>query len=483
MTVRELAKLPTGLFVDGGWRPSIGEQVLPVEDPSTGRELVSVASATPTDALHAVDAAERAAGAWAACAPRERSEILRRAFDLMLERSAELAVVISGESGKALAESRAEVRYAAEFLRWYAEEAVRVLGEVGTAPSGTNRMLVTRHPVGIAVFVTPWNFPAAMVTRKLAPALAAGCTSVLKPAPETPLTALVLADLLAEAGVPAGVVNVLPTADAAGVVETLLADRRVRALSFTGSTAVGRLLLAKAARNVLRCSMELGGNAPFIVLEDADLSLAVDNALIAKLRNGGQSCTAANRFLVHERVADEFARRLADRMSGTVMGSGTDPGVELGPLISAAARAKVAELVEDALARGARCLTGGRTPDGAGYFYPPTVLVDVPPDARIVREEVFGPVAPIVRFKTADEAVRVANDTDFGLVSYLHTRDLGRALAVTEQLEAGMVGVNRGMVSDPAAPFGGWKHSGLGREGGRDGILEYLETKYTAIEW
>ena len=474
---------PTELFIGGKWRPARDGAVLRVEDPATEEVVADVASAAVADAVDALDAAQAAGAGWAASPPRERSGVLRRAFDLMIERRAEIARLIVCENGKAWCEAIAEVDYAAEFLRWYSEEAVRVLGEIGTAPAGANRMIVLQQPVGVALLVTPWNFPAAMATRKIGPALAAGCTVVLKPAAETPLTALALAQILGEAGVPPGVVNVVPTTDAAGVVGSMLRDGRVRKLSFTGSTEVGRLLLALAAEQVVTCSMELGGNAPFIVFADADLDRSVEAAMVAKLRNGGESCTAANRFYVEELVADEFAARLAAAMRQVRLGAGLEDGVQLGPLVSATARDKVARLVDDAVWSGARVLTGGRSPNRRGYFYEPTVLHRVPLDSRVFSEEIFGPVAPIATFRGEDEAIGLANATAFGLVAFVHTEDLRKALQVAERIESGMVGINRGVVSDPAAPFGGWKHSGIGREGGHRGLLDYLELKYIAATW
>jgi succinate-semialdehyde dehydrogenase / glutarate-semialdehyde dehydrogenase len=430
-----------------------------------------------------VDAAAAAGPSWAATAPRARSEILRTAFELMTARSEELAKLISLENGKALVDARGEVAYAAEFFRWYAEEAVRAGGTVATAPSGANRILVVRQPVGVCVLVTPWNFPAAMATRKIGPALAAGCTVVLKPASDTPLTALAMAEILAEAGVPAGVVNVVPARRSGPVVSAMLHDPRVRKVSFTGSTEVGRELLRQAADRVVNTSMELGGNAPFLVFADADLDAALDGAMIAKMRNGGEACTAANRFYVQAPVAEEFSRRLAERMGALRLGPGTDPGTEVGPLVNAAAVEKVDELVRSALAEGAHALVGGQPGDGPGFYYPPTVLTGVPPTAAILAEEIFGPVAPVVSFDTEEQAVALANDSEYGLVSYVYTGDLARGLRVSEALEAGMVGLNRGLVSDPAAPFGGVKQSGIGREGGHDGLLEYLESKYVAVSW
>ncbi|MGH8892555.1 MAG: NAD-dependent succinate-semialdehyde dehydrogenase, partial [Actinomycetes bacterium] len=421
--------------------------------------------------------------AWAATAPRERAEILRRAWTLMTERTEELAVLISTENGKALVDARGEVAYAAEFFRWYAEEAVRAEGAVTTAPSGANRIVVVHQPVGVCVLVTPWNFPAAMATRKIGPALAAGCTVVLKPASDTPLTALAVAEVLDDAGVPAGVVNVVPARRSSAVVSAMLHDERVRKLSFTGSTEVGRLLLREAADTVVNTSMELGGNAPFLVFTDADLDAAVDGAMIAKMRNGGEACTAANRFYVEEPVAAEFASRLADRMRALRVGPGADPDTQVGPLVNRAAVEKVDELVRGALGSGARAVVGGSAPERIGCYYDPTVLVDVPADAAILREEIFGPVAPIVSFTAEADAIRWANDTEFGLVSYVYTGDLARGLRVSEALESGMVGLNRGLVSDPAAPFGGVKQSGIGREGGHEGMLDYTESKYIAVSW
>lgn len=477
------AAVPTGLLVGGRWRPSGDGSVIPVVDPASGDEIASVANGTVDDALAAVDAAASAMSSWAAVAPRQRGEVLRRAFELMIEREEWFAELVVAENGKSYADALGEVRYAAEFFRWYSEEAVRLAGTVQTAPAGTNRIMVIPQPIGVALLITPWNFPAAMATRKIGPALAAGCSVVLKPASETPLTALAVADLLAEAGVPAGVVNVLPSNRSGAVAAAVLADPRVRKLSFTGSTEVGRLLLTEAAKHVVSCSMELGGNAPFLVLEDADLDDAVAGAMVAKMRNGGEACTAANRIYVHEAVADEFSGRLAAAMAGLRVGPGVDREAQLGPLVNAAAREKVHQLVAAAASGGARIVTGGTIPDGPGFFYPPTVLTDVPPSAEILGEEIFGPVAPIVTFSSDDEAIDLANRTEYGLVAYLYTRDLARGLRVAEALECGMVGVNRGVVSDPAAPFGGSKQSGLGREGGHDGMLEYVEPKYVAVSW
>ena len=481
--VADAIDVPTDLFVAGTWRPAGGGRRLDVSDPATGSVLATVADADTDDATAAVDAAAAAAADWAATSPRSRADLLMRAFDLMRERSEELALLISLENGKSLADARGEVAYAAEFFRWYAEEGVRLRGQVGHAPSGANRLLVTYQPVGVSVLVTPWNFPAAMATRKIAPALAAGCTTVLKPAAETPLTALAVAALLEEVGLPAGVLNVVTTSRPGPVVETMLADPRTRMLSFTGSTEIGRVLLRTAADNVLKCAMELGGNAPFVVLADADVEAALEGAMVAKMRNGGQACTAANRFYVHASVHDAFVEGLIARMADVRVGPGADEATQCGPLINEQAVRKVDLLVRDAVHRGARAMIGGRIPDGPGSFYPPTVLVDVPPEARVLHEEVFGPVAPVVRFEREEDLLPVVNDTDLGLVSYLYTRDLARGLRLAERLESGMVGLNRGLVSDPAAPFGGTKQSGLGREGSTEGLLEFLEAQYVATSW
>jgi succinate-semialdehyde dehydrogenase / glutarate-semialdehyde dehydrogenase len=473
---------PTGLLIGGQWT-SGRAGTLPVLNPATEDVLTEVADASPEDALEAVGAAARALPLWAARPPRERGEVLRRAFELMTERAEPLARLMVAENGKALRDARGEILYAAEFFRWYAEEAVRIDGHLSVAPSGANKIMVLRQPVGVSYMITPWNFPAAMATRKIGPALAAGCTVVLKPAKETPLTALAVAQLLTEAGVPDGVVNVLPTSKPGPMTQAVLADPRVRKLSFTGSTEVGRMLLKQASDYVINCSMELGGNAPFLVFDDADIDAAVDGAFLAKMRNGGEACTAANRFYVHEKVAGEFAAKLTAQLAALKIGPGLDDGVDLGPLVNADTRAKVADLVDSATGAGAKVLTGGHAPGRAGYFYEPTVLDNVPAGAEILSEEIFGPVAPIVRFSDADEAIALANDTEFGLVSYLYSGDLRRALGVAEALEAGMVGINRGVVSDPAAPFGGVKQSGLGREGAHEGLLEYTETKYIAVDW
>lgn len=472
---------PKQLYIDGRWQDAAGGRRFAVDDPATGERLCEVADAGPEDGRRALDAAVAAQEAWAATAPRARSEILRRAYELILERKEELALLMTLEMGKPLAEARGEVGYAAEFFRWFSEEAVRIDGGMSTTPDGSNRVLVMRQPVGPCLLITPWNFPLAMGTRKIGPAVAAGCTMVLKPAPQTPLSSLALAGILTDAGLPPGVLNVVSTTDAAGVVEPLLRGGQVRKLSFTGSTQVGRLLLAQCADTVVRTSMELGGNAPFIVFDDADVDRAVDGAMVAKMRNMGEACTAANRFFVHRSVADVFAARLAERMGALTVGPGTEPGTDVGPLIDAAGRGKAAELVQDAVRRGAKALIGGEVPDGPGHFFPPTVLTDVHADSDLMRTEIFGPVAAILTFDDEDEVVRAANDTEWGLVGYLFTENLDRALRVGERLETGMVGVNTGLVSNPAAPFGGVKQSGLGREGGRVGIEEFLEYKYLAI--
>jgi len=453
-----------------------------VVDPATGEPIETLESAGPDDGIAAVAAAAASAGEWAARAPRERGEILRRAYERMLARTDDLARLIVGEMGKPLPEARGEVTYAAEFLRWFSEEAVRVDGDYALAPGGANRMLVTHQPVGVALLITPWNFPAAMATRKLGPALAAGCTVVLKPAEETPLTAIAIVRILGEAGVPDGVVNLVCTDEPAPLVEAILGEERVRKLSFTGSTAVGRRLLELCAPRVVSASMELGGNSPYIVLHDADVDVAIAGAMAAKMRNGGEACTAANRFLVHESLASVFTDRLTETMAAVAVAEGLAEGAQLGPLINEAAREKVERLVADAVDRGARVRTGGERLPGPGFFYPPTVLDQVQPGSAILTEEVFGPVAPVMTFATEDEAVEIANDTEHGLVAFVCSRDLRRALAIGERIETGMVGLNRGVVSDPAAPFGGTKQSGLGREGGHHGLLEFLEPKYFAFD-
>jgi succinate-semialdehyde dehydrogenase/glutarate-semialdehyde dehydrogenase len=475
--------LHTDLYIGGAWRPAASGKRIDVFDPSTEQRLASVADAAIEEGLSAVAAAADAAPLWAATPPRQRGEVLRRAFELMMARANWFAELISIENGKALVDAQGEVKYAAEFFRWFAEEAVRINGEMSVAPSGTNRILVQYQPVGVAVLVTPWNFPAAMATRKIAPALAAGCTCILKPAKETPLTAYAMADLLREAGVPAGVLNVVTTATSGPVVAAMLKDPRVRKLSFTGSTEVGRVLLHQAADTIINCSMELGGNAPFVVFDDANLEQALEGAMIAKMRNGGEACTAANRFYVQRGIFDAFTTGLADRMRRLAVGDGRSPSTQCGPLINASSRAKVETLVADAVGRGARVIIGGRALDRVGFFYPPTVLVDVPPDAPIVKEEIFGPVAVVLPFATVPEAIERANDTEYGLVAYVYTADLALGLRVAERIESGMVALNRGLVSDPAAPFGGVKQSGLGREGGHHGLLEFMEAKYIATAW
>jgi succinate-semialdehyde dehydrogenase/glutarate-semialdehyde dehydrogenase len=472
----------TDLHIAGQWRSASSGKRFTVDNPATEDPIAEVADADVADAMTALDAAHTAQPSWAATAPRARGEILRRAFEILTDRADDVALLITSEMGKPIAESRAEVTYGAEFFRWFAEEAVRVGGTYRVAPGGEARLVTMKQPVGPSLLITPWNFPLAMATRKVGAAVAAGCTMILKPAEQTPLTSLLLAQVLAEAGLPPGVLNVIPAADPAPVSAALMRDARLRKISFTGSTEVGRLLMSQAAHNLLRVSMELGGNAPFLVFADADLDAAVDGAMVAKMRNGGESCVAANRFLVHRDVADEFATRLARRMASLTVGPGTDAGVDVGPLIDAAQRTKVAELVDDAVRTGSTILTGGQMVPGRGHFYRPTVLIGISPQARISQEEVFGPVAPIVTFDDDTQAIAAANDTQYGLVAYLYTRDLNRAITVSEALETGMVGVNRGIVSNPAGPFGGVKHSGFGREGGSEGIDEYLSTKYIAVQ-
>ena len=475
--------VPKQLFIGGSWRDATGGATFAVEDPSTGQELAQVADATVDDGTAALDAAVAAQAEWARSAPRDRGEILRRAFDLITARTDDLARLMTLEMGKTLAESRAEIAYAAEFFRWFSEEAVRIHGRYSVAPNGATRLVTLKQPVGPCLMITPWNFPLAMATRKIGPAIAAGCTMVLKPAGLTPLSALAAADILREAGLPDGVLNVVTTSHTGAVMGPLIADPRLRKLTFTGSTEVGRTLVEQSAQNLLRVSMELGGNAPFIVFDDADLDAAVEGAMLAKMRNIGEACTAANRFLVHASVADDFAERLAGRMSSLRIGRGVDDGVEVGPLVEEAQRSKVAELVDDAVNRGARVLTGGAAVEGDGWFYQPTVLTDVPKEARLCAEEIFGPVAAIVRFDDEADAIAQANATEYGLVAYAFTRDFARATRLFEALETGMVGINQGIVSNPAAPFGGVKASGFGREGGFEGIEEYLETKYVGFPW
>ena len=476
-----LARVPTGLFINGKWRDSSDGRTLDVEDPSTGEILTSVADGTVADGAAALDAAVAAQADWAATVPRDRGEILRKAFTEITARAEEFALLMTLEMGKPLAEARGEVTYASEFFRWFSEEAVRISGRWSTAPNGATRLLTMKQPVGPTLMITPWNFPLAMGTRKIGPALAAGCTMVVKPAKLTPLSMLALVELLVDCGVPAGVVNVITTSRTGEVIEPIIRDPRLRKLTFTGSTPVGRSLVEQSAEQLLRVSMELGGNAPFLVFEDADVDKAVEGAMLAKMRNIGEACTAANRFLVHESVAEEFSGKFAAKMAAMTIGRGTEEGVTVGPLIDGAAQASVADLVEDAKSKGAKVVCGGTTVGDKGYFYAPTLLTGVTADARLMREEIFGPVAPIATFTTEQEAVARANDTEYGLVAYVFTRDLSRTLRLSEALEFGMVGVNQGIVSNPAAPFGGVKHSGFGREGGFEGIEEYLEIKYVGI--
>lgn len=477
-----LAVVPKELLIAGKWQPAASGKTIPVEDPATGQVLTEVADGDASDALAALAAADGAQADWAATPSRERAEILRRGFEALMRNADDLALLMTLEMGKPLAESKGEIAYAAEFFRWFSEEAVRVHGDYRPAPAGGSRIITTRQPVGPALLITPWNFPMAMATRKIGPAIAAGCTMVLKPAALTPLSALALGQILIDVGLPAGVLNIVTTSTSGPTTEPIITDPRLRKLSFTGSTAVGRHLIGLSATQVLKVSMELGGNAPFLVFDDADLDAAVEGALQAKMRNGGEACTSANRFYVQRGVAEEFASRLAARMGNLPVGPGTAPDTRVGPLISEAQRSEVARLVDDAVAKGASALTGGSVSPGAGYFYPPTVLTSVPANANLLKEEIFGPVAPIVAFDREEEAVSAANDTEFGLISYVFTRDLDRALRVSEALASGMVGVNQGVISNPAAPFGGVKQSGLGREGGVEGIEEYLEVKYIGLK-
>ncbi|HEV7173677.1 NAD-dependent succinate-semialdehyde dehydrogenase [Pedococcus sp.] len=473
--------VPKGLFIGGEWRAASTGATLAVEDPSSGATLAHVADASVADGRAALDAAVAAQAGWASTPPRDRGEILRAAFERITERAEEFATLMTLEMGKTLAESRGEVTYGAEFFRWFSEEAVRIHGRWSTAPNGATRLLTMKKPVGPTLMITPWNFPLAMGTRKIGPAIAAGCTMVIKPASQTPLTMLALAELLRECGLPAGVLNVVTTTHTGDVMEPLIRDERLRKLTFTGSTGVGKRLVEQSAERLLRVSMELGGNAPFLVFEDADLDRAVEGAMLAKMRNIGEACTAANRFFVHESVADEFAERFAKRMGALTLGKGTKKGVDVGPLIDAKARDGVSELVEDARSQGGTLLTGGSQVKGRGYFFEPTVITDVPMSARVMREEIFGPVAPISVFRTEQEAIERANGTEYGLASYVFTSDLARVIRVSEALEFGMIGINQGVISNPAAPFGGVKASGFGREGGFEGIEEYLETTYVGI--
>jgi succinate-semialdehyde dehydrogenase / glutarate-semialdehyde dehydrogenase len=469
------------LYIGGEWRDASEGGRLTVDDPATGEALCEIADATPADATAALDAAVASQPEWAATPPNQRGEILWRAFEILNQRADDLALLMTLEMGKAVAESKAEITYAAEFFRWFSGEALRIDGNYKVAGNAASRVLVMRQPVGPSFFITPWNFPTAMGTRKIGPAIAAGCTMVWKPAQQTPLSAYALAQILEECGLPAGVLNVITSSSSSAVAKPVIADPRLRKLSFTGSTEVGRTLIAQAAENVLNVSMELGGNAPFLIFDDADLDAALEGAMIAKMRNIGEACTSANRFHVAGSVADEFASGLADRMGSLKVGRGTEEGVDVGPLIDDNQRSKVSDLVDDAVAKGATAVVGGGRVDGAGYFFEPTVLGGVTPDARVLREEIFGPVAPIASFSSEEEAIAAANDTEYGLVAYVFTRDLKRALRVCEGLETGMIGLNQGMVSNAGAPFGGVKQSGIGREGGNEGIDEYLETKYVAV--
>jgi succinate-semialdehyde dehydrogenase/glutarate-semialdehyde dehydrogenase len=469
----------TQLYIDGQWVD--GNGTLDVIDPSDGSVIAKVATAGDAEIEAALAAADRAAPAWAKTAPRVRAEMLRKAFELMIQEADYLAELISKENGKAITDAKGEVAYAAEFFRWFSEESVRIAGDFRMSPSGDKRILVTHQPVGLSLLITPWNFPAGMATRKIGPAIAAGCTMILKPAGETPLTALAIVDILDRAGVPKGVVNLILPTPTGPAIAKMLHDPRVKNLSFTGSTEVGRIILKEAADNVIRCSMELGGNAPFVVMDDANIDEAIKGLMLAKMRNGGAACTAANRIYVQRKVAAEFTQKFAAAMGAFVMGRGRDAGVQLGASVSIKERNKIAELVDNSIKAGAKVLTGGKTPDGPGAFYPATVL-EVDQKAEILNHEVFGPVAPVVIFDTDAEAIELANSTDFGLISYVYSEDLKRAIQISEALESGMVAINRGMISDPAAPFGGVKQSGLGREGGFDGIHEFLETKYIGVE-
>lgn len=479
----DTSELKTDLFIDGEWTGASNAKRFDVVNPSAETVVASVADASVDDGLRAIDAAEKAADAWRRTTPRERSQILQQCFDLMRRDADELAYLIALENGKSLSDARGEILYAAEFFRWFSEESVRATGEICSAPGNPSKIIVQYQPVGISILITPWNFPAAMATRKIAPALAAGCTCVLKPAEETPLTAYAIANLLVEAGLPAGVVNVITTSDPNSLIEAMIEDTRTRKLSFTGSTEVGSLLLRKASESVMKCSLELGGNAPFVVFDDADMDKAIQGAMIAKMRNGGEACTAANRFIVQKGIHDEFADKLSEQMSRLTLADGTSEESQCGSLINEHSVSKISKLVADAVDRGATVRTGGERVNRKGHFFWPTVLTNVSPDAEILYQEVFGPVAPIVTFETEEEAVSLANDSQFGLVAYVFTEDLARGLRVSEQIEAGMVGLNRGLVSDPAAPFGGMKQSGLGREGAHVGLLEFMEVKYISVDW
>jgi succinate-semialdehyde dehydrogenase/glutarate-semialdehyde dehydrogenase len=476
-----LDNAPKQLLIGGEWRDGSGGATLGVEDPATGETLCEIADATPDDAKAALDAAVAAQAEWGASPANDRSEILHNAFEALNDHADELGLLMTLEMGKSVAESKAEIAYSAEFFRWFSGEALRLDGYYKAAGNGASRVLVMRQPVGPCYFITPWNFPTAMGTRKIGPAVAAGCTMVVKPAKNTPLSMLALAKILEECGLPPGVLNVITSSSSGGVSKPIIGDPRLRKLSFTGSTEVGRTLIAQAAETVLNVSMELGGNAPFLIFEDADLDAAVEGAMIAKMRNIGEACTSANRFHVAESVAGEFADRLAERMGALKLGRGTEDDVDIGPLIDADQQSKVAELVDDASDKGAKVLVGGTKVDGAGYFFNPTVLGDVPANARVLTEEIFGPVAPVASFDSEEAAIKAANDTEYGLVAYVFTRDIKRALRVCEALETGMIGLNQGLVSNAGAPFGGVKQSGIGREGGNEGVHEYLETKYVAI--
>jgi len=476
-------ELHTQLYINGQWTQSSDQSQFSVINPASEEDILKVSSATKEDAISAVDAAAAAAPKWEKFTPRARAEILRQAYTLMMERKVEIATVISLEQGKTLSEGLGEVNYAAEFFRWYSEEAVRDSGLLMHSPSGDNHIMVVHQPVGVCLLITPWNFPAAMATRKIAPALAAGCTVILKPASETPLTALLLAGLLEDAGVPAGVVNVIPSIHSSLMSETILDDPRVRKISFTGSTEIGRVLLKKASQRIVNCSMELGGNAPFIVLADADMDVAIESAMIAKMRNAGESCIGANRFYVHASIVEQFSSRLASAMAKLKVGNGLEENIDVGPLVNEKTVNKVAQLVNQATTLGARVLTGGKRIDGKGYFYLPTVIVDIPEQADILAEEIFGPVAPIVSFDDIQQVITMANQTELGLAAYIMSRDISSALNLALKIEAGVLGINRGFISDPAAPFGGVKQSGIGREGAQDGIHEFIEKKYIAIKW
>ncbi len=475
--------VPTDLYINGEFVPSESGERFDILNPATEESIASVASASEADAMKALEAADAAFGEWATRTPRARGEILRKAYELIMAEQTELAKLITLENGKALSDSMGEIAYSAEFFRWYAEEGVRNIGQISVAPATGARIIAHHKPVGIGVLVTPWNFPAAMATRKIGPALAAGCPVICKPASETPLTMLALMPILEKAGVPKGVVNIIPSRKSGAVVDKLLHDSRVRIVSFTGSTEVGRKLLHGAADNIVNTAMELGGNAPFIVCDDADLDAAVEGAMIAKMRNMGEACTAANRFYVHDSVHDAFAEKLTAKMAAMKMGNGLDEGVNVGALVNAETRDKVAYFVGDAVKKGAKVMTGGAAPDSKGFYYPPTVLSNVSDDAELTCDEIFGPVAALQTFKTDEEVIRRSNDTEYGLVAYLYTKDLKRGMALSEKLEFGMIGLNRGLVSDPAAPFGGVKQSGIGREGAHEGLMEFLETQYISVEW